>query len=76
MELRNVSGEIAYRTKTDRDGYYVFEQVAPGEYALMVSKDQLLKHGLRSVPAVQPAVIEKEGSFDTGHDFTISRLVE
>lgn len=39
LELVDANGEVAGRTRTDYDGFFLFERVAYGSYSIRVSKD-------------------------------------
>jgi hypothetical protein len=39
LELVDANGKVVARTRTDYDGFFLFERVAYGSYAVRVSKD-------------------------------------
>ena len=39
LELVGTGGEVVARTRTDYDGFFLFERVAYGSYTIRVSKD-------------------------------------
>ncbi|MFC3098949.1 carboxypeptidase-like regulatory domain-containing protein [Alteraurantiacibacter palmitatis] len=46
LHLRDPAGEVAHTARTERGGYYFFEQVRPGPYALMIDPAQAERLGI------------------------------
>ncbi|MFC3099894.1 hypothetical protein [Altererythrobacter lauratis] len=46
LQLRDALGEVAHTTRTERGGYYFFEQVRPGPYALVIDPAQAERLGI------------------------------
>ena len=66
LQLRNPAGEVAHAVRTERGGYYFFEQVRPGSYTLVIDPAQAERLGIclatpqmLNVPA-QGAVIARD----------------
>lgn len=70
IELVDVQGQVVARTTSAADGYYVLAGVAPGTYRLQVAPAQLARLKLRP-PAPVPVVVDDEGNFVNGKDFTV-----
>jgi hypothetical protein len=46
LELIGADGKIAAETRSESDGYFFFEQVLPGTYAIRVQPDQAVRLGI------------------------------
>ncbi len=72
LELRSAEGKVVAQVKTDRYGLYNLEDLAPGEYRLSVSPEQLQTLKVRSEPAFQEISISDEGTIENGKDFLLT----
>ncbi len=50
LQLLDASGALVRELRTAFDGFYLFDLVAPGEYTLRVSPEQLVRLSLRAPP--------------------------
>lgn len=71
LELVAPSGEVIGRTRTDREGYYVFEELRPGRYAIRISHAQLEKLEVEPTPLYHVIKIPPSGAFETNRDFSL-----
>lgn len=46
LQLRDATGQIAGTVRSERGGYYFFEQVRPGHYALVIEEEQARRLGV------------------------------
>ncbi len=70
LELLNAAGETVATTKTEFDGFYLFELVPLGHYRIRVSPDQLARLSLgRPIP--QDATLSTDEPVVSGLDFTV-----
>jgi len=46
LQLRNATGQIAGTVRSERGGYYFFEQIRPGHYALVIEEEQARRLGV------------------------------
>ncbi len=74
VRLKGVDRNIDRRTRTDADGAFWFERVPPGTYTLELHRlesggDFDVREGIRRI------VIDPDGGYVTGQDFTISRKI-
>lgn len=46
LQLRDASGQIAGTVRSERGGYYFFEQIRPGRYALVIDEEQARRLGV------------------------------
>jgi hypothetical protein len=60
------------RTKTDRDGFYQFENIPPGPYRVQLTVERLKAEHLFSSPATREATVPDEGGFVTNQDFLVA----
>jgi hypothetical protein len=52
LQLRDPHGEVVQTVRTERGGYFFFEQVRPGDYALIIDPEQAERLGIcLSAPA-------------------------
>ena len=70
MEILNEAHEIVQTTITEFDGFYLFELVPLGRYAVRPSPDQLAKLALERSPE-QEALLTVEEPVVSGVDFTV-----
>jgi hypothetical protein len=73
LELIGADGATYRRVRTQRDGYYLIEQVAPGTYRLAPSTGQLVD-GFAFTTTSRPVVVGPDGSILEGVDFTLRRV--
>jgi hypothetical protein len=64
LQLRDATGQIAGTVRSERGGYYFFEQVRPGHYALVIEEDQAHRLGICLTAPVEVA-IPASGDFIT-----------
>jgi hypothetical protein len=62
---------VVTSTTSGADGYYTLPGIAPGRYLLRIAPAQLERLGLRA--ATHEVLIDAEGNFVNGKDFTVSR---
>lgn len=60
LQMRNAAGEMEYFVRTERGGYYFFEQVKPGTYDLVIDPEQAARLGICLGP-LAPLVIDPAG---------------
>ncbi len=71
---RNQAGKEIAHTKSDRDGFYTFEDLPGGKtYLIEPNKKYLEKWGLTASPAYYNLAIPKRGEFRSLVDFTLSQ---
>lgn len=72
LELQLVDGAqaVVASTTSSADGYYILSGVAPGRYTLRINPAQLERLGLRA-PKPQDILMDAEGNFISGKDFTV-----
>ena len=56
LQLRDASGQVAGNVRTERGGYYFFEQIAPGQFQLVIDPEQAGRLGLCLVTPVEITV--------------------
>ncbi|MEW6044958.1 MAG: LysM peptidoglycan-binding domain-containing protein [Bacillota bacterium] len=61
LELVNPQGEVVTRTKSAFDGFFLFEDVRPGDYEVRIAPSQVARLGLKPVPP-QPVHVPADGS--------------
>ena len=71
IELVDGAGAVVASTASSADGYYVLTGVAPGRYRLRIAPAQLERLRLRAPPPYD-ILIDAEGNFVNGKDFTVS----
>jgi len=71
IQLLDGERNIRYRTKTDREGFYLLDTIPAGTYWVRPSPSYLKAKGLTAKPPSRRVVIATEGSFETGIDFTV-----
>ncbi len=71
LELINNEGEVVQTTRSDYDGFYLFEKVFPGKYTLRIKADPP-----GTLPAGVTAEVEigNDGTISSGNDFTLPSL--
>ncbi|WP_052761837.1 carboxypeptidase-like regulatory domain-containing protein [Aurantiacibacter luteus] len=60
--LRGAREGAEYWTRTERGGYYFYEQVMPGEYEVVIDPEQAARLGI-CLDAGEPLVVSSQGSF-------------
>ncbi|MCB2049526.1 MAG: hypothetical protein KDE32_15065 [Novosphingobium sp.] len=60
LELVDAEGKVAHSARTEGDGFYLFEQVAPGTYTLRIEPDQSKRLGI-ALASENVFVIPPEG---------------
>ncbi len=68
VELLNSRKEIVTTSRTDSDGFYVFDSISPGEYSLRLSHSQPHQN---VTPAERTVRVKDEGSFESHNDFNL-----
>lgn len=71
LQLVASDGRVLQKTKTDREGFYAFDDVPPGNYRVAVVQDRLSAERLVSEPAEREAAVPDEGAFVSGQDFLL-----
>ncbi len=74
LELLNEKGEVIQITRTEFDGFYLFELVPLGRYMVQVSPEQPSRLSLEG-SRQQQAVLTADEPVVSGVDFTISRII-
>ena len=72
LQLVGDDGNVSREVRSSFDGYYIFERVKKGHYALRVSPDQLSRRSLKSSDPVEITVKGEETAL-SGIDFVLSR---
>lgn len=73
VRLRDAAGAIVTETRSEQDGFYIFEAIRPGEYRIDVAPDEATRRGARP-PAPIPVVIGPEGSLISGLDIALRAI--
>ncbi len=71
VQLVDAKGTVVRTTKSAYDGFYIFEFVRPGAYAIRIDPQQLSRLGI-DAPAPKPATIETNGTIIKSQDFVLS----
>ncbi|RPF72277.1 hypothetical protein [Aurantiacibacter spongiae] len=74
LQLRDASGNIAHHVRTERGGYYFFEQVMPGTYDLIVDPEQAERLDI-CLTAPEPLTVGAGGDIIT-RDMTVTSCAE
>lgn len=74
LELQLLDGAqaVVASTTSGADGYYILSGVAPGRYQLRIAPAQLERLGLRAA-AAHSVLMDAEGNFISGKDFTVTK---
>lgn len=72
VHLVDENGEIAYTAQSAYDGFYVFSNVKPGGYALVVDAEQARKNAYNR-PQPVSVVLEPEGTTLYGVDLVLNK---
>ncbi len=75
LELVDSKGEVVHEVKSAFDGFFLFELVRPGRYALRVSPEQGERLNL-VLPPAREIVITGEGEIVSGIDIVLERAGE
>lgn len=70
LQLRDPAGEMVQTTRTERGGYYFFEAVWPGSYALIIDPEQAARLGI-CLSAPQTVTVAPLGDVLT-HDLAVA----
>ncbi len=65
LELVGAEGKVARSTRTEGDGFYLFEQVAPGAYTIRIEPGQAVRLGI---------AMEGEGTVTTSPEGEVVRM--
>ena len=71
LQLVDSAQAVVANATSGADGYYLLTAVAPGAYQLRIAPAQLKRLGLRA-PAPRAVLMDLDGSFVNGQDFTLS----
>jgi hypothetical protein len=71
LQLVNDSGEVVQTTRSEYDGFYLFEFVPVGHYRVRISPAQLERLSM-TAPAVEEVVLAGEDPIISGLDFTVA----
>ena len=71
--MKDEAHEIVRTTKSEFDGFYLFELVPLGRYVVRASPDQLAKHALAGSPEHE-VLLTVEEPVVSGADFTVGEL--
>lgn len=71
VQLVDHAGTVAASASSSADGYYVITGVAPGSYQLRIAPAQLERLHLRA-PAPRQVVVDADGNFVNGQDFSVA----
>lgn len=74
MQLVDDRGVVRRETRSEHDGFYLFERVPPGRYAVRVAPGQVRRLGLRPVPE-RAVEIGPDGEVVRGIDLQVERVV-
>lgn len=66
LEIYNEEGEWIQATRSEYDGFYLFQGVPPGEYLLKVRENDLFRLDLKSEEG-QPVTIGNDGTISSGN---------
>lgn len=72
VELWDSQEHLVQTVKTDFEGLYSFENVAPGTYQIKLSPKKLTELNSVSTPLTRDVTIAAEGSFESGNDFILT----
>ncbi len=67
--LKDITGKVLSKTKTNSDGFYSFEEIKPGHYLIVLDQKYLKEFKVKPIPELKRLTIPEEGSFESGADF-------
>jgi hypothetical protein len=70
VQLVDASGEVLQSTRSQIDGFYVFQEIVPGRYRLRVDPDQVRRLGLVA-PAEREVVLSAAGAILSDEDLEL-----
>ncbi len=71
VELVDTDHQIVTIQVTDKDGYFLFDELPPCQYELRIPERQLKRLQLRPSPQKRSIRIDPKGSFEGGQDFIL-----
>lgn len=71
MELVDEEQNVLYRSRTDMDGFYLFEGVPAGAYYARIAPSFLRTKSWKAQPNFKKVTIAETGSFSSGIDFNL-----
>ena len=75
VELLDAEGRVAHETRTEFDGFYLFEDVPPGRYVVRIAAAEAAGLDV-AVPAGKQVEITADGNVESGIDFIMEPLRE
>ncbi len=72
VQLFDATKKLVTTARTDREGFYSFDDLKPGKYYLKIPDTQLNGLQLNSFPNAIKATVSEEGSFEDNQDFLLS----
>ena len=74
MVVADLSGKVLARTKSERDGFYSFDEVPAGADCVVLPDPKYLeKWNLTATPRNILISVPKKGEFKSGVSFTLTR---
>ncbi|GGD55546.1 hypothetical protein GCM10011357_08950 [Lacimicrobium alkaliphilum] len=73
INLVNMQGDVVASTRSEFDGYYLFDSIMPGDYQLQIDSALLSRRSLRQKTKKQ-LIVSNRGDLITGVDFVLSPL--
>ena len=71
VQLLNANRQVVGTVKTDREGFYTFDDIPPGKYVIQLERSYLEKANLRVSPAQIEVAIDPDGSFESEKNFEL-----
>lgn len=69
VELKNANDDVIATTKTESDGFYIFEGVPPGDYHVVLNLEKSDIKGIEFAQTLHPVSISKSGVVESSQDF-------
>lgn len=73
IHLIDIKGNIVKTTESEYDGYYLFVDLLPGQYFVVIDENYLNKRKLRDIENI-PINLTVQGDVINGSDFTLEEL--
>ncbi|MCP4984716.1 MAG: hypothetical protein GY928_01245 [Colwellia sp.] len=73
IHLVDIEGNIVKTTRSEYDGYYLFVDLLPGQYFVVIDDNYLAKRKLRNIDNI-PISLTAQGDVINGSDFTLEEL--
>lgn len=74
IELINDNGEIVQTTRSEYDGYYLFVNIVPGQYHVVITDSYIKKHKLKESDGLA-INLSAQGEIFNGSDLSMEQLI-